>query len=111
MFKLAIENVVVANVKFTLKSKGITKTYAFDITADRLSQDEITARMEANENKYKEFLTGLVTGWSGQRLVLDADDQPAAFSEEAFALMLGTVGVAQAVFSAYMRDCGATAKN
>lgn len=111
MFKLAIEDIVEVNVKFTIKVKGIQKLFAFPFFATRLSQDEISTRLEDNKRKTKEFMADLVTGWAGQRLVLDANDVPADFSPEALEAMLNAPGVATVFFNAYLRDVGVTEKN
>lgn len=110
-FKLAIDNVVDVSVKFTIKVKGVAKLFAFNFTATRLDQDEISSRMDEKEKKTKDFMSDLVTGWSGQRLVLTASDEPADFSPEALEMMLNAPGVATTFFNAYIRDCGAKEKN
>ena len=113
MFKLSIEDTVEVPVRFTLKAGKVNKTFALTLTAQRLDQDEITARLEAGEFKFKNFLQseGLVTDWAGQRLVLDEAGQPAPFSAEAFALYLSAAGVAQVTFNAYQKECSAKEKN
>lgn len=113
MFKLAIDDKVEVPVKFTLKAGKVNKTFSFSLHCKRLMQEEITARLEACEFKFKPFLAGgeVVTGWEGQRLVLNADDTPAEFSEESLDALLSTPGVAQLCFSAYQKECGAKEKN
>jgi hypothetical protein len=111
MFKLAIEDTVEVPVKFTLKNKGVAKLFVFSIVATRLAQDEISNRLEDKEKKIKDFMSDLITGWTGQRLVLDEAGEPADFSPEALEVMLNAPGVATILFNAYLKDCGATAKN
>ncbi len=111
MYTLAIEDTVEIPVKFTLKVKGVAKLFAFTLTADRLAQDEISARLEDKESKVRDFIAEVVTGWSGQRLVLDAEGQPAEFTPEALSSMLNVAGVAGVIFSAYLKECGAKEKN
>ena len=111
MFTLAIQNATDVSVKFTLKDGKALKTFAFTFTADRLEQDEITARLEDKEKKVRDFMAEVITGWSGQRLVLDADGQPAAFSPDALNALLNVAGVAAVLFNAYLKDCGAKEKN
>lgn len=111
MFRLAIEDTVEVPVKFTLKSKGINKAFSFTFDAKRLAQDEISTRLEDKEKKVKDFMGDLVTGWAGQRLVLNEAGEPADFSEDALEVMLNAPGVASILFNAYLKDCGATAKN
>jgi len=113
MYKLAIDDVVEVPVKFTLKAGKVNKTFSFSLTATRLPQEEITNRLKEVEFKFKEFLesSGVITDWAGQRLVLDESGEPAQFSEEALSMLLGTQGVAQMVFNAYQKECGAKEKN
>lgn len=113
MFKLAIDDQVEVPVKFTMKAGKTHKTFAFSLQCKRLMQEEITSRLEACEFKFKPFLAGgeVVTGWEGQRLILNADDTPAEFSEESLDALLSAPGVAQLCFAAYQKECGAKEKN
>jgi len=113
MYTLAIENTVDVPVKFTLKVGKVNKTFAFSLTAQRLEQDEITARLKDCEFKFKAFLQseGLVSDWTGQRLVLDADGNPAPFGEASFEMMLNVPGVAKMCYEAYGKECEAKEKN
>ena len=111
MYKLAIQNTAQVKVKFTLKDQGVDRIHAFTLTATRLEQDAITARLEDTERKVKDFMTDLIIGWDGQRLVLNQDDTPADFSPEALEVLLNVGGVALVCFNAYLKDCGAKEKN
>ncbi len=113
MLKLAIGNEVEVPVKFTLKEGKVNKNFAFTLFGKRLDQDEITARLDACDLKFKPFLQseGLIYGWEGQRLVVGDDGTPAEFSEEALSVMLSAPGVAQVCFVAYQKECAAKEKN
>lgn len=111
MYTLAIQNTAEVAVKFTLKDGSALKTFAFTFSADRLEQDEISARLEDKEKKVKDFMAEVITGWSGQRLVLGSDGQPAEFKPESLAALLNVAGVAAVLFNAYLKDCGAKEKN
>ena len=113
MFTLAVENTVEVPVKFTLKNKGVARLFSFILTAERLPQDEISTRLEDKERKVKDFMAEVISGWSGQRLVLDAAEpaQPAEFSPEALEALLNVAGVAAVCFTAYLKECGAKEKN
>lgn len=112
-YTIAIEDTVEVPVKFTLKAGKVNKSFSFNLTATRIPQDDIAAKMKDAEYKFKEGLLsmGVVTGWDGQRLVLDADGNPAEFGEEALEAMLSVAGVAQMVYLAYLKECGAKEKN
>ncbi len=113
MFTLAIEDTVEVPVKFTLKAGKLNKQFALTLIVRRLSQDEISERLQAAEFKYLDFMLsdGLVTDWRDQRLVLDASGNPAEFGVDAFTLLLKTQGVAQVCFNAYQKEAGAKEKN
>lgn len=113
MYKLAIEDTVEVPVKFTLKTGKVNKTFTATLTAQRLEQEDIAERMQDAEFKYKEFLLGadIITGWSGQRLLLDESGEPAPFGPEALGQFLSVQGVAKVCFEAYQRECGAKEKN
>lgn len=113
MYKLAVEDTVEVPVKFTLKQGKVNKVFSLTLTALRLSQEDIQARLEANEFKFTNFLQsdGLVTDWAGQRLVVDEQGNPAPFCADAFAAYLSAAGVAQVTFNAYQKECAAKEKN
>lgn len=111
MKTLSISNTSEISVKFTLKEGSVNKLFAFSFTAERLDQDEINERLEDKNKKVKDFMAGVITGWSGQRLVLEDNGEPAEFSQEALAMMLNVMGVGGILFNAYLKDCGAKEKN
>ena len=110
-FVLAVEDTVEFLVKFSVKSKGVLKTFSATLEATRLTQPEISERLDNKNKTVSEFLTEVVTGWSGQRLVLDGEGNPAEFSAEAFEAFLGVAGLAHLCFTAYLKECGAKEKN
>jgi hypothetical protein len=113
MYKLAVDDVVEVPVKFTLKAGKLDKSFAFTLIAKRLESGELTAAFKAVEFNYKDFFesTGVISGWVGQRLVLDDSDAPVPFSLDALSFMLAAPGVAHVVYLAYMKECGAKEKN
>ena len=112
MFTLAIDDVVEVPVKFTLKAGAVNKQFGLTLLAKRLSQEDIAKTLEDVDSKFAGFLQKVVSGWSGNRLVLDPQtDAPADFSPEAFEALLGVSGVAMVCFNAYVKECGAKEKN
>lgn len=111
MKTLSISNTSDISVKFTLREGTVNKLFAFTFTAIRLDQDDISERMDDKNKKVKEFMAEVITGWSGQRLVLEDNGEPAAFSQEALAMLLNVMGVAGILFAAYLKECGAKEKN
>lgn len=108
MFKLAIEDTVEVPVKFTLKDGRVNKPFNFTLTARRPAKEEAEALSDLT---IKDFLLSNITGWSGQRLVLDDNGEPANFSRDAFEYMLSTTGVLRMCWDAYLKESGAKEKN
>jgi hypothetical protein len=109
-YTLSIQDTVEVPVKFTLKEGKVNKTFAFSLIAMRQPQNVIEQWVKDDQRAVKDILAEIVTGWSGQTLVME-DDKPAEFSEEAFAAMLDAPGVAGRCYLAYLTECGAKAKN
>ena len=111
-FKLVIADVVQVPVKATINDGGRPVTFSFTVTAPRLPLDEFRALADgANAaESLDDFLMRKLTGWSGQKLVIDESGQPAAFSPEALRCMLDLVGMAGIIFGAYLEACGAKGK-
>jgi hypothetical protein len=112
MYTLAIEDTVEVPVKFTLKAGSVNKAFSVTLTAQRLSQDAITSALEEAGGKFQPFMQQVVTGWAGNRLILEPDTgEPADFSPSALEALLGVSGVAHVCFTAYIKECGAKEKN
>lgn len=94
-------------IRFQLKQGGVFKLFTFTLTCTRLEPVVIITRLARLELRYKDFLLsdGVVTGWDGQRMVLDDQGEPAAFSAEALAMLLSPIGVAKIIFDAYLKEC------
>lgn len=107
-FKIAIANIVQVPVKFTLREGAVDKLFSFTLTASRKTQDEMEGQPEQT---IREFLLENVSDWSGQRLVLREDNEPAAFSHEAFEYMLKQHGLQGVIWSAYQRQVAGKEKN
>ena len=108
MFKIAIGNIVQVPLKFTMRDGSVDKLFQFHLTAVRRTQEEIEAQPELT---IREFLLDNVTDWSGQRLVLLENGEPAAFSRESLDFMLKQPGVLVVAWAAYQRQCGSKEKN
>ena len=111
MYTLAIEDTVEVPLKFNIKSGKVQRLFSFSVTCTRLEQDVITERLDDKDRKVKDFMEGLVTGWEGQKLVVNADGTPADFNPESLAALLNVAGVAGALFNAYFKECGLKEKN
>jgi hypothetical protein len=109
-YTLSIQDTVEVPVKFTLKEGKVNKTFAFSLIATRQPQNVIEQWVKDDQRAVKDILAEIVTGWSGQTLVMEGD-KPAEFSADAFAAMLDAPGVAGRCYLAYLTECGAKAKN
>lgn len=107
-FKLAISNIVQVPIKFTMKEGSVNKLFSFTLTANRRTPEQIE---EQSEQLIKDCLLENVTDWSGQRLILQENNEPAAFSVEAFDYMLKQSGLLMLIWQAYQRECGGKEKN
>lgn len=107
-FKISIGNIVQVPVKFTLRDGSVDKLFGFSLTAQRRTPEEIEAQPELS---VKDFMLDNVTDWSGQRLVLTENNEPAAFSRDAFDFMLKQPGVLGSVWTAYQKQCASKEKN
>lgn len=111
-FKLAIEDVMTVKVKLQILSGGVWKKFDYTLYAKRMDQDAVTTVHKVDgEQPVAEFVEKVATGWEDQRLVLNADNTPAAFSPAALKALLSVPGVATLTYQAYMRDLGAREKN
>lgn len=109
-YTLSIEDAVDVPVKFTLKVGSVNKTFGFTLTAKRTPQNEVEQWVKDDQRQVKDILNDVVSGWSGQTLVMDGD-KPAEFNSESFAALLDVPGVAGRCYLAYLTECGAKAKN
>jgi len=110
-YRLVVSDTVEVPIKFTANDGGKNASFFFHLLAKRLSQDEFKSIIDAADGRsVSEFLVEQITGWRGQRLVVDDSGQPAAYSPEAMEAMLGLVGLPGIVFSAYIEACGAKGK-
>lgn len=110
-FKLKICDEIEVPIHLKLRNGGRLDEFKFHITAKRLSADEardkLTGEGEGADGTVNDFLLEHVIWWRDQKLVLDEDDQPAAFSKEAFSAMLGVAGVAGHIYLTYLNELAA----
>lgn len=108
-FKFSIGNTLEFRVQAENTSVVPPVRIDFFMRGNRLSQAEFTAAMADNGPSGREFLAGNMTGWRGQRLVVDDMDQPAEFSQPAFEAMCSVLGLERVIFDAYMSALAGTA--
>lgn len=103
-FKLAIADVVDVAIKFKVQDGGVAKPHSFTLIGGRMSQQEVRAVAADNDTPVKDFLLERITGWRGQRLVIDkSNGEPVPFSPEAFECLLTLPGMEMIAYHAYLR--------
>lgn len=109
--KLAIGNSVDVPMAFTLNDDGKPATFKFTLVCKRLDQETMAKRVQEGQGeKVSEFLNEVVTGWRSQRLILNEDDTPAEFSQEALQLMWSLPGVSLLAYQNYAREISSKEK-
>lgn len=102
-YKLTVADVIELPVKFSLNDAGKTQSHSFHLSAKRMSQESLRAVMDDEGRKTRDLLQEQITGWRGQRLVVDDSEQPADFNADAFDCLLSLVGMEQIVLVAYLQ--------
>lgn len=116
MPKLAVSNKVIVPIKFSMQDGKKTVPFKFSLVCDRLTIPEWQERVKGEDGfitneKIKETLTEITTGWEGQNFVLEDDGTPSEFNEENLALMYDATGVIDLVLASYLKESAARAKN
>jgi hypothetical protein len=109
-FRLVVSDVIEFPIKVSVNDGPKAVPFSFTLVGRRMGVDEYrTAVGDGATATVREFLVANVTGWKGQRLVIDDDtSQPADFSPEAFSALLGVVGLEGACFGAYLKALAAS---
>ena len=115
-YKLSVSDILSLTIAFDLADGDKKKKFNFTLLAKRLGEDEFQSRCKGDEGiptneKIKQVMLDIVTGWKGQTLVLDEQDQPADFCAEALDVMFQTPKVLDIVTQVYLKEVGAKAKN
>ncbi|MEN9904254.1 MAG: hypothetical protein RLZZ555_819 [Pseudomonadota bacterium] len=103
-FRLVVSNTLGFDVVGRINEEGPRPLdVRFRITADRIDVSEYRDVLaEGSAVTTRDFLAAHLRGWSGQRLVLDEQDQPAEYSVEALDVMLSLVGMERLILGAYL---------
>lgn len=110
-YKLIISNTVRVPIKLTLNDAGKEKEFSFTLVCDRLDADEIQQRQQSGEALISDLVRGVTRGWEGQTLVVDEEGKPAEFDIAAFDVLLSVKNLSAVLYAAYLKECGAKAKN
>lgn len=110
--KLAISDKVLVPVTVVLSNtQGRKDTFKFNLVCDRLDTETLAARLTDTTVSTIGLLKEVVTGWDGQKLVIEEDGTPASFSAEALEDLLSVAGVANLCTRAYVAEVTAKEKN
>ena len=111
-YKIVVGNTVAVPVVGShTDEKGKPVPFKFTLICKRLNAEELKVALDGGEAKVDEFVTDVVTGWRDQRLVLESDDSPAEFCDDALAALLNISGMGMLCFTSYMKEANAKAKN
>jgi len=106
-YRADIDDSVEFPINVDIQSGRVKKNFFFHLTARRMYEDELKATFgkdaENPDQPVNDFLRERITGWRGQRMVLDEGGKPADFSAEAFDAMLSVGGVGGIIFIAYSK--------
>lgn len=104
-FRLVVDDVVDFPVSLTLRNAGKDSTFTFTLMGRRLTSQQALDYFDPagakSDMTVREVLLANITDWHGQKLVLDASGEPAAFSPEALDAMLDVPGAAMVLLKAY----------
>jgi predicted SpoU family rRNA methylase len=110
-YKLVVSDTVVVPVSGNLKdANGRAVSFKFSLTCRRIGADELKEKLES-QTTIKDILREVTTGWTGQRLVLEEDDTPAEFCDDAFDSLINIAGLAMVCFNCFVKENGAAEKN
>ncbi len=111
-YKIAVSSTVVFEVEGSYNDgEGKNISFKFSLTGKRLGAEELKDALGQGNTLIKKFLQERITNWSGQRLILDDDDTPAAFCAEAFEALLDIAGMGLLIFNTFVSEQGAKVKN
>lgn len=109
--RIEIANKVKFKIEGTIANEaGADEKFDFLVTAERINAEGVRNLIdERGDEPIVDFLVTVIEGWAG---VLDPAGQAVAFSEASLRTLLTNIpGLAQLVFTRYLREIGAKAKN
>lgn len=111
-FKLAIDDVIGIKVEGKNQDKdGNDKPFKFVLVCERLDAEQMKNVVSDKDETAGAFFEKHARGWQNQKLVLDAEGNPAPFSVDALKVLMGVTGMAMLCWHAYLGQVQATAKN
>lgn len=110
-YKIAIGNMIDVDVVGKLDDGGTQKNFKFKLKCERLSQDEMTKRIENKDESIKDFIESVTSGWADQRLILNDDDTPADYSPDALGALMSIAGMPMFLYQSYLKSVAVKEKN
>lgn len=115
-YKLAVKDVVIVPLKFSMATPTGKQNFDFTLTCDRVPVADMNAALkndagQFDDGKIRNQFLQITTGWTGQTLVLNDDDTPAAFCKNAFEVMLGVPSLLGLILQSYLNESAAKTKN
>jgi hypothetical protein len=115
-YKLSVAAYLLVPMIFSLANGESETKFDFKLEAKRLTQEEWNERIKGEagvptNDKVKEVLLDITTGWRDQTLVQDELGKPAPFCREALEVMFTTPGVLELYVTSYLKEVLAKVKN
>lgn len=111
-YRLKIADVIEFPVALKVRNGATVEDHKFHLSAQRITSDDAAELFktggERGEQTLGDFLAEKLTGWRGQKLVVDEDDKPAEFAPESLAALLGLPGVAAVIYGEYLKEIAAS---
>lgn len=105
--KITVSDTVLTRVEGAIvNAEGTSEPFDFKLACRRLDTDALRERVDANIG-WAVLVKEVAVGWKG---VKGAEGE-LEFSEANLAQLLAIPGIAMLAANAYVRDCGAKAKN
>ena len=112
-YKLVVSDKVTVKVEGVMdRDDGTPDPFKFTLYANRIGAKALSEALTDENQKASDLMRRVVTGWKGQKLVIDEETGvPAEFCEEAFDSLLEAEGMASYCMNAYLKAVQAKAKN
>lgn len=115
-YKLAVQDKVHVPINFNMADGTAIKNFNFTLICDRVTAEEWDASIRdsngiTQDSKIREKFLAITTDWKNQKFVLDDSGEPAAFCQDAFAVLLDTPNMLEIVIRSFLKENGAKAKN
>ena len=105
--RIVVSNTVLVRVEGTIiNEQGSAEPFDFKLRCKRLNAEDLRSRVEANV-AWDTLVGEVAEGWAGVK----GEEGEIPFAADELRKLLAIPGLAMLAANAYLRDCGAKAKN